>query len=150
MKKRIEGLLKKVGKIDDDELNSHFLNYICVLISGHLETELEKIIDKYKKSKHCKNHECSETISSMRKIQNAKWCSIRPILMNIDDKILNEIKRSIGSFEQTIGSIDNVVKNRHKVSHGKDVTNLTKNNLAVDLSNIDSFVSQLQQVFNTL
>ena len=151
MKERIENLLKKTSDIiNDDEINSHFLNYICVLISGYLEKELENIIEEYKKSKHCKSHECKDTIGSMRKIQNAKWYSIRPVFTNIDDKILNELKNSNQDFELTINSIDNIVKTRHKVVHGKDVTNLTRDILSADLVNIDFFINKLQEIFQKL
>jgi hypothetical protein len=150
MKNKIEGLLEKIDKINDEELSSHFLNYICVLISGYLETELEKVISEYKKSKHCKHHECSDKISSMQKIKNAKWCSIRPIFMNIDDKILSDLKSSINDIEQTISSIDNIVKTRHNIVHGKSVTNLMQNGLIKDLNNIDFFINKLQEIFKKL
>ncbi|CAC9996762.1 hypothetical protein [uncultured Gammaproteobacteria bacterium] len=150
MKKKIERLLEKTNKIDDEELSAHFLNYICVLISGYLEVELEKIIKKYQKSEHCKRHECSTNINSMRKIQNAKWCSIRPVFMNIDNTILSKLKGSIEDMEQTISSINNIVNTRHKIAHGKSVTNLTEDNLVKDLNNIDCFINKLQEVFEQL
>ncbi len=150
MKEKITNLLEKTSDINDDELNSHFLNYICVLISGYLETELDKIIKEYRKSNHCNSHECKDTIQSMRKIHNAKWCAMRPVFMNIDDKILNELKGTTQYFELTIASIDNIVKTRHKVAHGKDVTNLTREILSADLNNINSFINKLQEIFKNL
>ncbi len=150
MKEKITNLLEKTSDINDDELNSHFLNYICVLISGYLEIELDKIIKEYRKSNHCNSHECKDTIQSMGKIHNAKWCAMRPVFMNIDDKILNELRGTTQDFGLTIASIDNIVKTRHKVAHGKDVTNLTREILSADLNNINSFVNKLQEIFRKL
>lgn len=150
MSQQIKNLLKKTTEIKDEELNSHFLNYVCVLISGYLETELNTVIKEYKTSGHYKKHECMKNIESMRKIQNAKWCSVRPIFMNIDDSILKNLKESIKDFEQIISSIDNITNSRHKIAHGKDVTHLTKNILVADLDNIDSFIDKLQAIFKNL
>jgi len=89
MKERIENLLKKTSDIiNDDEINSHFLNYICVLISGYLEKELENIIEEYKKSKHCKSHECKDTIGSMRKIQD-EWGAQQ--IKDRREKLINQL-----------------------------------------------------------
>ena len=69
---KINNLLVKVKLIEDEEIASHMLNYICILISGYLETSMENVISDYKKTDHCNTHECKDNIKSLRKIQNAK------------------------------------------------------------------------------
>ena len=67
-------------------LQSHILNHICVLISGYLEKEITNILVNYKGTTHFRLLECQDTnkvknISHRQGqgIQNAKWCSIRPV-----------------------------------------------------------------------
>jgi hypothetical protein len=149
MKSKIESLLERSYSDLDEELQSHLLNYICILESGYLEQKIETILDNYKKSHHCTTHECKDSIKSMRKIQNAKWCSIRPMLVNIDDSILVQLKEKL-DFDSTVGSIDNIVKTRHKIAHGESVSNLTILILRRDFTNIVKFIDELNSIFSTL
>lgn len=150
MKAKIEEVLnKEYKKLNDPILQSHFLNYSCVLISGYLEKEIQSILDNYKNSGHFNTHECKKDISSMRKIQNAKWCSVRPLLTNIDKKVIAQLKK-IKDFDMVTSSIDNIVKTRHKIAHGENVTNLTLQVLKDDFKNINRFLKKLNNIFITL
>ena len=151
MENRINNLLGKVQNIEDEELSSHFLNYICILISGYLETNMEMIINDYKSTPHCLSHECKNSIRSMRKIQNAKWCAIRPIFMNIDESILELLKSELDEdFENITFSINNMVTTRHKIAHGENVTSLTLGVLNRDFENIKIFVQKIEEIFECL
>jgi len=150
MVEKINSLLGKLESIEDEEIASHLLNYICVLISGYLETNIESIICHYKNTEHCNTHECKDNIKSLRKIQNAKWCAIRPILMNIDENILSLLREELIYFEDVVASIDNIVKTRHKIAHGENVTNLTESILRTDFINIQNFANKTQAVFECL
>lgn len=147
---KINNLLVKVKLIEDEEIASHMLNYICILISGYLETSMENVISDYKKTDHCNTHECKDNIKSLRKIQNAKWCAIRPIIMNIDESILILLKGELDQFDNVISSIDNIVKTRHKIAHGESVTNLTIEVLNKDFMNIQKFSQKTKDVFECL
>lgn len=152
MKAKIEEVLnKEYKKLNDPILQSHFLNYGCVLISGYLEKEIQSILDNYKRNTntHFNTHECKNDIQSMRKIQNAKWCSVRPLLTNIDKKIIIKL-RKLKDFDLIILSINNIVKTRHKIAHGENVTNLTVQVLKDDFKNINRFLKKLNNIFITL
>jgi hypothetical protein len=146
MKDKIKQLLEKTRDIEDEELQSHFLNYICVLISSYLEKELKSILKEYEKTAHFKRHECKDNIKNI-KIHNAKWCSIRPIIMNIDAKIFDQLRNNINNFSRITDSIDNIVKTRHKIAHGDNVATLTKEILIKNLSDIDCFIIELKKYF---
>ncbi len=147
MKNKIEGILnKEYKKLNDPIIQSHFLNYTCVLISGYLEKEIQKLLDVYKTTPHFKSHDCNKELSSMRKIQNAKWCSIRPILTNIDKTIVIRLSK-YKNFDLIVASINNIVKTRHSIAHGENVTNLTIGILKTDFENIQKFLKQLQKIF---
>ena len=146
-----ELLNKNYNNINDEELESHIYKYICVLISGYLETKLNGVITNYKKSEHFNNHECKETINSQRKIQNVKWCSIRPFFANIDDNFINSLKDKFYDFDETIDSIDTIVRTRHKIAHGENnIPILSKNDLERYFNNIKQFLQKIQECINTL
>jgi len=149
MKSKIDYLLKHNYSTIDLVVQSHILNHICVLVSGYLEKELQNILEEYKQSSHYTTHECKKNIKSMRKIQNARWCSIRPVFANIDKSIVQRLNRYKNS-DLIISSIDNIVQTRHKVAHGEDVTNLTIEILKEDFKNIQKFIKSLKKIFISL
>ncbi|MEA2048764.1 MAG: HEPN domain-containing protein [Campylobacterota bacterium] len=151
MEDKINFLLENAPNIEDEFLSSHLLNYICVLISGYLEQSMQKVIDNYKTSSHCSTHECKDSIKSMRKIQNVKWCAMREIFMKIDENILGLLKSDlVDKFDIITCSIDNIVKTRHKIAHGEDVTNLTIETLNADFTNIKQFIQKSEAIFGCL
>ncbi len=149
MKNKIVTLLKTDYSLVNDELKYHIQNHLCILISSYLEIELQNILDNYKTTRHCNDHPCKKDIVSMRKIQNAKWCSIRPMLTNIDNIIIKKLSRVRNFNPEIIFSIDNIVKTRHKIAHGEDVGTLTLEILANDFRNIEKFLKQLKKIFLT-
>ena len=156
MKSKIQGLLRRKYKNIDLLLQSHILNHICVLISGYLEKEITNILVNYKGTTHFRLLECQDTnkvknISHRQGqgIQNAKWCSIRPVFFSIDIKIIMKLEK-LSNFRMIVDSIDNIVRTRHKIAHGENVTNLTLQVLKDDFKNINRFLKKLNSIFTTL
>jgi len=154
MQNRIKNLLKKDYSSFDIILQAHFLNHICVLISGYLEKEITDTLVTYKDSSHFNTLACQDTNRVKRiscragkGIQNAKWCSIRPIFFNIDIKIISRFERLKNFEAEIVSSIDNIVRTRHKIAHGENVTHLTKQVLKDDFKNIQKFINQLKKIF---
>jgi hypothetical protein len=146
MENKINYLFEQFENIDEEEFQSHILNYICILQSGYLEKTIQNLLKDYKTSTHCNNHECKNNIKNMREIQNAKWCSIRPTFLNIDVSIVT-LLQELDNFDYIINSINNIVGTRHKIAHGETVTNLTLSILKSDFDNIKLFLDKLQEVF---
>lgn len=147
MENKINYLLEyNFSDLDDEELESNLYNHICVLQSGYLEKTIQQLITEYKNSSHCNSHDCKRNIQSMREIQNAKWCSIRPILVNIDEYIVVCLKE-LENFDNIVSSINNIVVTRHKIAHGEIVHNLTLPILRNDFVNIKLFLSKLNEIF---
>jgi hypothetical protein len=151
MKNKIEKLLnEEYAKLSEEEiLQSHFLNYICILISGYLETEFNNKLKDYKSKEHFKIHECKDKLSG-EKLQNATWCKIKPILAIIEDEFPQKLKNSINNFDLIIQSIQNIVVRRNNISHGKDITGLTIEILTQDFKNIQNFLEKLNTIFDQL
>jgi len=156
MESRIKSLLRHDYTTFDPIMQAHFLNHTCILISGYLEKTITDILLNYKSTNHFDLLECKDTnkvknISHRagQGIQNAKWCSIRPIFTNIDMKIIARLKRLKNFDSEIVNSIDNIVRTRHKIAHGENVTNLTIQILKDDFKNIQKFIKQLQNIFST-
>ena len=148
MEQKINYLLQyNFSNLEAEELESHLYNHICVLQSGYLEKTIQNLISNYKNSAHCNSHDCKENIKSMRNIQNAKWCSIRPIFVNIDEYIVTCLKE-LNNFDNIIDSINNIVRTRHKIAHGENVSTLTLEILRDDFTNIKLFLNKLKEIFD--
>lgn len=117
-KNRLDNLFKLVLNIEDEELQSHWARYLCVLVSGFVENSMKILINSYV------NKMSHPTIS------NFVGSSIRGFA-NLNDE---KIKQIIGSFnrewreelsdnlsEEYKEAIDAVVSNRNNIVHGKNV-----------------------------
>lgn len=149
MKSKIENLLNKDYSQLDEEITSHLQNYVCILISGYLETEINNQLKEYKKTQHFKTHECMEKLSG-EKLQNATWCKIKPILGTIEDNFPSNLKNAINDFELTIQAIQNIVNNRNNIAHGKSITILTMHILKQNFIMIEIFIDELKRIFSRL
>ena len=148
MENKINYLFEQFKNIENEneEFQSHILNYICILQSGYLEKTIQNLLKDYKTSTHWNSNECKNNIKL--KVQNAKWCSIRPTFLTIDISIVTRLKE-LDNFENIIDSINNIVGTRHKIAHGETVTNLTLSILKSDFENIKLFLDKLQIIFET-
>ena len=57
---------------------------------------------------------------------------------SIDIKIIMKLEK-LSNFRMIVDSIDNIVRTRHKIAHGENVTNLTLQVLKDDFKNINRF-----------
>ena len=121
-KQRLDALFNKINALnqgaDDQELIAHWSRYLCVLVSGFLETSVQTIISAYV---------LSRTRPEVAKFVNAKMCTFTNAKM---EKILqlagefdHELRKRLD--EETKGelkaAVDSVVTNRHQIAHGRDV-----------------------------
>lgn len=146
MKAKIEDLLNRDYSQIDEEIKYHLQNYLCVLISGYLETEINNQLKEYKKTQHFKTHECMEKLSG-EKLQNATWCKIKPILGIIEDSFPSNLKNTINDFELTIQAIQSIIDNRNNIAHGKNINVLTIQVLNQNFIKIDNFITELKKIF---
>lgn len=149
MKAKIEDLLNKDYSQIDDELKYHLQNYVCILISGYLETEVNNQLKEYKKTQHFKTNECNEKLSG-EKLQNATWCKIKPILGTIEDDFPSNLKNAINDFGLTIQAIQSIIDNRNNIAHGKSITILTIPILKQNFIMIENFIDELKRIFSKL
>jgi hypothetical protein len=140
MENKINYLFEQFKKTDEEELQSHILNYICILLSGYIETNINNIIKQCKKDL---DNECKNSISST---QNATWCKIKPILSLIDIELTLKLHNAIIETD-TIDIIFHIVNKRNDISHGKDVTGLTLQQLENDFKKLKLFIQKVKEIF---
>ena len=140
MENKINYLFEKAKEIEDDEeFQSHLLNYICVMLSGYIEVNINNIIKQCDKN----DNECK---SSIKTIQNATWCKIKPILALINIELTLELNNIIIQTN-TVDIIYRIISTRNNIVHGKNITNLTLPKLESDFEDIKRFIQKVKELF---
>jgi len=111
----IEALFKKVEKIDDDELKSHWARYLCIRVAGLLENSIQSMIVKYAKARG--SSEVSNFIETKsRSLTNMNCEKISQCLGAFNKNWYDKFKTDFSSEGKE--AIDSVVGNRHLIGHG--------------------------------
>jgi hypothetical protein len=117
--KKIEYLLGKIKDTDDDYLRSHIANYVCVLLSGLLESAVREIISAC--SERTSSPQMSNFVKSrMETFRNPDIEKIAQLLSTFDKAIGDRL----GEFwnEEIKDAIGSIVGNRHLIAHGRDTS----------------------------
>ena len=117
-KMRLDSLFKKIETLSEDpELQSHWAKYLCVLVSGFLETSVRAIYGQYTQRKAASNI-ANYVISRLDGFQNPKMAKI----INLTNSFNLEWGDSLR--EKTEGelknAIDSICANRNLIAHGRD------------------------------
>jgi len=117
-KTRLDSLFKKVETLSDDlELQSHWAKYLCVLVSGYLETSVRAIYGQYTQDKAAPNV-ANYVTRRLDGFQNPNMTKI----INLTNSFNKEWGASLG--KQTEGqlkdAINSIYDNRNRIAHGRD------------------------------
>lgn len=109
--------VKTSGK-DNLELQAHWAKYLCVLISGFIETSVREIFIKYSSEKP--SPDISQYVrTTLRDFQNPNMERIVQLTRSFNSEWADELKaRTEGELKD---AIDSVVDNRHHIAHGRSV-----------------------------
>jgi hypothetical protein len=142
--RKIEYLLKKFrDPVFDDYTRSHMANYLCVLLSGLIETSIREILCMHRERK------ASPSIANfvkgrLERFQNPDPESIARLLGSFDQSVFQKLEPFwSGEIRDAIGSI---VGNRHLIAHGRD-TSLTLNRVSDWFVSAQQFISFLEREF---
>jgi hypothetical protein len=141
---KIDYLLRKFRDPDfDDYTRAHMANYLCVLLSGLLETAIRERL-----SLHCESR-ATPAIANFVKNRLEGFRNPDP----------ESIARLIGSFDRTIAdkldvmwadeikdAIGSIVGNRHLIAHGRD-TSLTLSRVSDWFQAVREFIIFLELEF---
>jgi hypothetical protein len=116
-KDRLDNLFEQAKQIKDVELLGHWSRYLCVLVSGFIETSIQTILLEYadKKSAPEIAHYVSQQV---RDFQNAKMNKILTLLGDFSPTIAANVE--VATDGELKESVDSIVQNRHQIAHGQN------------------------------
>lgn len=127
-RKRIDYLFKFAPSSADDEtleVRSHWAKYICVIVSGYLESSVREIFSEYSKDKSAPA--VSRYVSTqLGRFQSADAERIMALAAAFSLQWEKSLKEFVDEERKT--AINSIVGNRHAIAHGDD-SSITINNL---------------------
>lgn len=116
---RLDDLFDKVSRLSEDpELQAHWSRYLCVLVSGFLETSIRQIFSEYTKTKaHPKIVNYVE--KQLERFQNPNVESVLQLAGAFDPSWRSELEDTVD--EEVLAAVNSIVTNRHGIAHGRNV-----------------------------
>jgi hypothetical protein len=119
-KQKIDNIFEKVKSISiDDEIMSYVTKYLCVVVTGFLETSVREIYSDYAQNKAHK-HVANYVAVKLRRFHSPKVGNILELTSYFSQKWKDELEKTIDEKDIRF-AIDGVVGNRHNIAHGVDV-----------------------------
>jgi hypothetical protein len=117
--KRLDDLFKKISELPvEPEIMSHWSKYLCVLVSGFLETSITTVYSNYANNSASQNT-ANFAQKNLLQFQNAKMEKILSLTGMFSADWREELEIYIE--EEIKASIDSIVANRHLIAHGRFV-----------------------------
>jgi hypothetical protein len=118
-KQRLDNLFNKIAAFSvEPELQSHWARYLCILVSGFLETSVRAIYSEYAKNKAAP-YIVNYVEGRLGDFQNAKMEKILQLTRLFSREWESNLRDATeGNLKD---AVDSIVINRHKIAHGEDV-----------------------------
>ncbi|QDK80944.1 hypothetical protein EXU85_20920 [Spirosoma sp. KCTC 42546] len=104
---------------EDDELRSHMAKYICILCSGFLENAMYLIYTDWVSTKSPHVHIEAYVQHMLNKVQNPNSDKFREIVRAFNLEWEPALKDFLQE-EERASAINYIIKDRHKIAHGKN------------------------------
>ena len=119
-KQVLEDLFSQIGQLGGagERIQSHWARYLCVLVSGFLETSIHAIYSQYAKAKAAPNV-ANYVQRRLRRFQNPKMGAILELTGAFSSHWESALKNwAEGDLKD---AVDSIVANRNNIAHGRDV-----------------------------
>lgn len=120
LRAKLDATFTRIGSLStgDLEVHSDFARYLCVLVSGFVETALSELA-----AEHCRKRS-APTVSNyaqsqLARLQNVKTERLLQLMGSFDPKMRVEIETFIDGPRKD--ALDSVVDLRNKIAHGESV-----------------------------
>jgi hypothetical protein len=119
-----EKIIRLIEKAEDtfeveDEMRSHMAKYICILCSGFLENAIHYIYSDYIRNETTSAPIISYSTISINKVQNPNSDKFKEIAKNFNPDWEVELREYLQDEERS-AAINYIIRDRHKIAHGKD------------------------------
>jgi hypothetical protein len=116
-KQRLDDLFKKISALPaDGELLAHWARYLCVLVSGFIDTSVSEIYIEYA-SKQASPSIRNYVESRLLSLQNLNMQKIISLAGIFNSTWAEELTQSTNGERKD--AIDSILNNRNKIAHGK-------------------------------
>ena len=114
---RLDALFAKTAGITDIEVQAHWARYLCILVSGYLETSIKEILSEYTRRR------ADPTVrnyveTQLEWFQNPSLEKVAQLLGAFDKSAVSTIDALDQSTKDAVNSINN---NRNSIAHGRNV-----------------------------
>ncbi len=119
-RQRLNNLFNRAPSfINDSELLSHWAKYLCVLVSGYLETALQYYYCEFSKSK-AHPYVSDFAMANIKDFINPKMEKI----LQLSGQFSKEWKEDLEAFAsgERKDAVDSIVANRNNIAHGRSVS----------------------------
>ncbi len=118
-RQRLNYLFSKSSAFGEDpELLSHWAKYLCILVSGYLETALKHYFGEFTRYKS-HPYVCNYAVANLGDFMNPKTEKILQLIGTFSRDWKEELERYVEGERKD--AIDSVVANRHNIAHGRQV-----------------------------
>ncbi|MBI4638264.1 MAG: hypothetical protein HY727_18150 [Candidatus Rokubacteria bacterium] len=118
-KQRLDYVFDLAGKLPDEpEVLSHWARYLCVLVSGFLETSIRGIYGKYAQNKAAPNIARYVEVE-LDDFQNPNMPKILDLVGSFNPEWRIELEAASAGAPKE--AVDSIVANRHNIAHGQTV-----------------------------
>jgi len=140
---RIQDLIAEVKERfePDDELRSHLAKYICVLTSGFIENAVYHVFGDMIEGETESEMLLSYSKSQLLKVQNPNSEKLRNLTKSFNPDWLNDFKNYLQD-ENRGAAINYILKDRHKIAHGKDSE--------ITITTLEGYLQKTVDVFSYL
>ncbi len=125
-KQRLDNLFERLDKLfskDSDfsgeiELQSHWARYLCILVSGFLETSVQAIYSQYAREK-ATPYVANYVTRKLKRFTNPKMEDILTLSGMFSKEWRDHLENATEG--ELKAAVDSIVANRNQIAHGVDV-----------------------------
>ncbi len=123
----------------DPELQAHWARYMCVLVSGFLETSVRSIYSEYAKEKASPNV-VNFVQNQLKQFQNPNMEKLLQLAGQFNPQWREWLEAA--TLDEPKAAVDSIVSNRHAIAHGIQV--------GITLSQVKRYYDGVVYVLNTI
>lgn len=118
-KQRLDNLFKQISAYSGDfELQSHWARYLCILVSGFIETSIRAIYGEYSRQRS-EAKIANYVISRLTRFTNPNMEDILVLAGSFSPDWRDKLVKA--TTEEQKDAINSIVANRNRIAHGVDV-----------------------------
>jgi hypothetical protein len=119
-KQKIDYIFAKVESVSiDDEMMSYLVKYLCVVVSGFIETSVREIYSDYAQNKAHK-YVANYVATKLKRFSSPKIKNILGLAACFSQNWRDELEKAVNEKDIRF-AIDGLVDDRHHIAHGEDV-----------------------------